>query len=124
MIISNTSIIIDSDEEGDDNDDNSKHFNENITRKLVIAKNVRHIPLFSSTENTLFKFNTHLKHHLRGLMNFVSIRAFDFDELQEHSSTTWFSSHEWYGIKTYDEFKEAYTKRQNDDTTSFLIYYP
>ena len=41
VIISNTSIIIDSDEEGDgddDDDDNSEHFNENITRKLVIAK--------------------------------------------------------------------------------------
>ena len=81
---------------------------------------MRHIPLLAATENALFKFNTHLKHHLRGLMNFVSIRALDFDELQEQNITTWFSSHEWYGSKTYDKFKEAYTKRKNDDTLSFF----
>ena len=65
-----------------------------------------------------------LKHHLKRLINFVSVTAFDQYELEDHNTTTWFSHKGHYKIKSYEEFREIYHKETHEPNPNFIDMLP
>ena len=113
-------IINDSDEsDTDDNDQDTQ-----IQRKIILHYELKHIPIFSSREINSKSGNELLKHHLQAIMNFINFRAFDFDELQDHNTTTWFSYKEFQKIKTFEEFKDAFHKECKESQPNFTKLLP
>ena len=57
-------------------------------------------------------------------VNFVSMRALDEDELEEHHTTTWFSFDDNHNIKSYDEFLELYNDQLHEINPNFINMLP
>ena len=57
-------------------------------------------------------------------MNFINFRAFDFDELQDHNTTTWLSYKEFQKIKPFEEFKDDFHKECKESQPNFTKLLP
>ena len=109
-------IINNSDESDSDNDQDNCSY---IQRKIILHYELKHIPIFSSRDINSKSGNELLKHHLQAIVNFISFRAFDFDELRDHNTTTWFSYKEFQEMKTFEDFRDAFHKECKESQPNF-----
>ena len=114
-------IINNSDESDDDDDQDNCSY---IRRKIILHYELKHIPIFSSRDINSKSRNELLQHHLQAIINFINFRAFDFDELSDHNTTTWFSYKEFQKIKTFEEFRDAFHKECKESQPNFTKLLP
>ena len=105
-----------------DEESYSDNYDE-VERKVVIKHHVKHIPIFICKNQHEPNCNVLLKQHLQSLINFISVRAIDHDDLTNHNTTTWFSCRD-YSVKNYEEFKNLYIEECKKTQSNFVKLLP
>ena len=112
-------ITKDSSDSSSDEESYSDNYDE-VAKKVVIKHHIRHKPIFICKNQHEPNCNVLLKQHLESLIDFVSVRAMDHDDLTNHNTTTWFSCRDYYSAKTCEEFKNLYIEECKKTQSNFV----
>ena len=113
--------IINTDDSDDEDDHRLHHI---IEKKVAIKRHVKHIPLFIYNNANEKHCNALLTQHLRNILNFVSMRAIDHDELMDHDTTTWFTCRDSYKVRSYEELKHRFFENTKESQPNFVELLP
>ena len=73
-------VITNEERESGDEDEPFSH-NNTIKEKVSVKHHIKHLPLLICNDQNEMQCSMSLKHHLKSILNFVSTRALDYDEL-------------------------------------------